>query len=165
MTTKQETMIPAKIASISIKTLGYTAKEIRKLVEDTNEVQLLARIGGVVLESFSGESKNGQWTGFKGIFTVVNRDNKAFSATVAYLPTSLTKKIIEQLNQGIAEVEFIADISVSASDKVASGYAYLCEPLMSEIGAKKAETIAQRVLAGRMPISNQLENKGAKKAS
>lgn len=142
-----------KLPSISIKTVGYSAKELRKLVEETNEAIFIARIGGVVAEAFSGMSKNGEWTGFKGIFTLATKDGDAYSSTTCFLPGNITKKLVDQLSQGVVEIEFLADISVAASEKVAAGYAFMCEPLLSDDAGKKAQLISDRVLNSKLPLA------------
>jgi hypothetical protein len=148
-----------KVASISIKTAGYSAKDIRNLVSGSatkGETHFLARVGGVVVESFGGESKNGHWDGFKGIFTLINKDGKAFSSTTIFLPLNITKGLMEKLSHGRVEVSFMADIFVVESDKVASGYGYICESVASEEAEKIASTIADRVIGGKLPTTLKL---------
>lgn len=142
----------SRVPSISIKTVGYNAKELRKLVDGSKESIFLARVGGVVGESFTGESKNGEWTGLKGLFTIINKDEVAFASSIAFLPANITKKIVDQLTQGVVEVEFMCDIFVAETDKNASGYSYIVEPVMSDEAAKKAQTISSRVLASKLPL-------------
>lgn len=152
----------SRLPSISMKTAGYSAKELRKLVEGNAEVQFLARIGGVVVEAFTGESKNGEWTGLKGMFTLINRDNKAFSSTVAFLPSNITNRIADQLNQGVIEVQFLVDINITETEKNAAGYAFMAESVLSDDAAKKMETITSRVLTSKLP--SQLKIAGKKSA-
>lgn len=140
-----------KIPSISTKTIGYSAKEIRKLVDGKQEQVFLARFGGVVLEAFAGSSKHGDWTGFKGIFACATRDETTFTSSVIFLPANVTKKVMDQLSQGVVEVEFKADIYVVESDKNASGYAFMCEPVLSEEANRKAEAVTSIVLKGKLP--------------
>ena len=134
------------IGSISTKNVGYSAREIRKLVEGNQEVHFLARLGGVALEHFQGTSKHGEWYGFRGIFTIVNRDGKAYSSSVCYLPKNITMRLLEQFKLGVIEVQFMVDIKAIASDKNASGYAFNVDVPASEDALKKAEAISSRVI-------------------
>lgn len=135
-----------KVASISTKSIGFSSKEIRKIVEDSNEVHLLARIGGVALDFFTGTSKHGEWQGFKGIFTLVTRDGRTFTSSVVYLPKNITDKLYSQMQQGVVEVSFLVDINVTASDKNASGYAFNVDAVRSEAAEQKAKTISDTVI-------------------
>lgn len=150
---KEENNTPSKIASISIKTLGFNAKEIRKLVDDNKEMQFLARIGGVVVESFTGESKHGDYIGFKGIFTCINRNKEIYTSTLAFLPGNIAKKLAEALGQGVIEVEFTTDVFVTETNKNASGYSYICEPVLSDDAKRKADSISARVIGSKLPLA------------
>lgn len=164
MASKEENAAPLKVASISVKTVGYSPKELRKLVDGNPGAHFVARVGGVAAESFSGTNKNGEWHGFKGIFTLINRDKQAFTSTAVYLPANITKKLLDQLANGVVEVEFLADIYVQESDKVASGYGFICEPVMGEAGVKKAAAISERVLGSNLPKSLALAAPSKKSA-
>lgn len=153
-----------KVSKLSIKSAGYTAKDIRKIVEGNPGTHFLARVGGVAIDHFSGESQHGAWVGFKGVFTLINRDGKAFTSSVAHFPQNVSKKLEEAFAQGVVEVDVLVDVYVEESTKVATGYAYICEPVASDAAMKKAEGIAQRVLNSKLP--NQLAiADGSKKKS
>ena len=154
-----------RVPKISVKTCGFSAKELRKLVDGVNGTVFLLRIGGVAVEAFTGESSTGEWTGLRGLFTAVNKDGGAFHSTVAFLPASVTKKIADQLAQGVVEVEFAADIYISETDKNASGYSYQAEPILSENAAKKSEMISQRILGLKLPNALAITDKSKKKTA
>ena len=85
------------LASISFKDLGFTAKEIRKLVEDKKEAVFIARVGGVAMEFFNGESKHGEYTGFKGLFFAITKDGEEYQSKTIFLPSNISRKLREQM--------------------------------------------------------------------
>lgn len=140
-----------RVPQINLKILGYNAKELRKMVDGVKEQVFLAQVGGVVAEVFVGTSKHGEWTGLRGLFAMRDKDGQTYHSTTAFLPTNIVKKITDRMAQGEVEIEFAAEIFVVESEKNASGYAYICEPIMSELAAKKAEAITQRLLIAPLP--------------
>lgn len=142
---------PVKLPSLSTKTMGFTAKELRKIVDGKPGAQFLFRVGGIVVEKFTGESKQGAWEAIKGIFTALAYDSKAYQSTVAFLPGSAIKKIADQLDQGVLEVQFLYDIYVTESEKSGVGYSYMIEPVLSDDAVKKMESLSSRVLGGKLP--------------
>ena len=139
-----------------MKTLGFTAKQIRKIVEDNNGAQFLGRIGGLGVSYFTGENANGEWIGFKGRFVAVNKDNQAFESGVAFLPAAVANTMREMLDQGVVEVEIQVDVHAEESDKNASGYAYLCEPVLSERANDQLEKLKKSIFKD-LPLA--IENK------
>ena len=139
------------IKSISTKNIGFSAKTIRALVEDNNEVHFLARIGGVAIEQFTGTTKHGEYHGYKGVFSIVNRDGVKFTSTVLFPPANIAKKLADMFSQGEAEISFMFDINVSSSDKNASGYAFMVDVPASEEALKKAAKISETVFGSRLP--------------
>jgi len=152
-----------KLKDISTKNLGYGAKELRKVTEDAGGAVFLYRVGGIVLEQFSGEGKTGDWTGFKGRFFAANKDGEKFESTVAYFPATITTRLKEQFSRGEVEIEIKADVFVIETDKVATGYAYMCEPVLTETTDNRAQQLAKELLGGKLPTSLQLEDKSSKK--
>lgn len=157
------------IASISSKTLGYTAKAIRKLVEDSKgETVFLARVGGIVESHFIGESKNGEWVGFKGQFIAVTKDNEQITAKVAFFPAGIANQLRQKLEQGLVECEVKADIYAVETDKNASGYAYMCEPVITQEAMDKFARLTASVGSAPLPQlsnnSNQAKIEAPKKA-
>lgn len=152
-----------KIPSISTKSLGYSAKELRKLVDGVKGAVFLARVGGIVSSHFIGESKNGEWVGFKGRFFAMTKDNEGYDSSVIFLPANIANNLRAQLEKGVVELEVKADIFVVETDKNASGYAYMCEPVLSESADRRSEELAKQVFSGKLPTSLQLEDKTAKK--
>lgn len=140
-----------KIPSISMKSLGFNAKELRKLCEDKKEAVFVARIGGIASQFFTGESKFGDWVGFKGDFSCVTHEKEVLEASTAFLPSTIANALVERLKQGEVEIEVIADIFVIETDKNASGYAYMCEPVMSESADRRKQEINKRLLAAKLP--------------
>jgi len=151
-----------KLTQISIKSLGYSAKDVRTMVEDKGEAVFVGRIGGIAADVMSGESKHGQWHGFKGTFLAVNKDGHQFTAPAAFFPMQVTNKLLEQFSHGCVEVDVKADIYAIETDKNASGYAYMCEPIMSVESKNKMEKL-QGELFTNVPL--QIENKAGKKAA
>lgn len=154
-----------KIASISMKTLGYSAKQIRKMVEEKpGQMVRIARIGGLALEYFTGESNYGEWLGFKGSFYLETEKGDKFHSAVAFLPTNVAKKLREQFDHGVVEVIVNPiDIFVQETDKNASGYAYVCELVASAEALNKVEKMALLVFSA--PKNAQIENKTSKKGA
>jgi hypothetical protein len=152
-----------KIPSISAKTLGYSAKDLRKLVDGVQGAVFIARVGGIAASHFIGESKYGEWVGFKGRFFAMTKDKDSFDSSVIFLPANIANNLRDQLEKGVVEVEIKADIYVVETDKNASGYAYMCEPVMSESSDRRSEELAKQVFGGKLPTSLQLEDKTAKK--
>jgi hypothetical protein len=142
-----------QLKTLSTKDLGYTAKEIRKLVEDKgSEKVFIARIGGVATGTIKGESKHGDWVGFKGLFFAVNAKNERFSSETAFLPSNLAKDLDAQFEVGVLQINLpSADIFVVESDKNASGYAYHCGYTMTEEHIKRADAIAASVFNTKLP--------------
>ena len=150
-----------KVSQISMKALGYTPKEVRSLVDGKNEAIFLGRIGGVAVETFNGEGKHGQWHGFKGSFIGVNEKGEQYSANAAFFPTNITNKLLEQFENGLVEIDVKADVYGIATDKNASGYAYMCEPVMSVETCTKIEKM-QAELFSDLPVRLAIENNPAK---
>lgn len=151
-----------KLDTISIKKVGYSKKELRALTEKSNEAVFVARVGGVVAEKFHGEGQHGEWTGFKGIFSLINEKGEKYQAMTAFLPANITARIVEQLNQGVVDVQFTADIFVVPSDKSGTDYAYMCEPVLSEEAEKKMHKISDSVFGGKLPSAKALPAPKAK---
>lgn len=151
------------LRTLSTKDLGFTAKEIRKLVEGKgNEKVFIARIGGVAKEMFTGESKHGEFIGFKGLFFAVNRNNERFTSEAAFFPKNLQDKLAAGFGPGVLEIEVpAADICVVESEKNASGYAYMCNFTMDDNAIKKADAIANNIFNSKLPL---IENKSATKS-
>lgn len=155
-----------KLQSISMKTLGYTAKEIRKMVDGKEGAQFLARIGGIVASHFIGESTHGEFIGFKGVFQSVKPDGSSAAASLIYLPANVANALRAKLEQGEIEIEVFADIYAIETTKNASGYAYICEPVLSDSADKRMQQIAIKLLDAKLPTQLQLAGpvKAAKKA-
>jgi hypothetical protein len=141
-----------KLAAINFKDLGFSAKEIRKLIEDKKEAVFLARIGGIAMEYFTGESKNGEFTGFKGQFLAITKDGNQYSASTVFFPVSIATKLREQMDSGVTEIEVKADVYATETDKNASGYAYLCEPVMTSEAAEKMAKLQKSILGTALPV-------------
>jgi len=152
-----------KLAAINFKDLGFSAKEIRKLIEDKKEAVFLARIGGIAMEYFTGESKNGEWVGFKGQFLAVTKDGEQYSASTVFLPVTVANKLREQMDSGVTEIEVKADVYATETDKNASGYAYLCEPVMTSEAAEKMAKLQKSILGTALPVQLALAAPDAKK--
>lgn len=145
-----------KIKAISMKNLGYSAKEIRKLVEDKKGSVFLGRISGVVANYFSGESKNGEFTGFRGAFAAVNAAGEVYESGTAFFPAGVANDLKKQLEQGVIEIEVTADVYAEESDKNASGYAYICEPVLS---AEKQDRMSKMKANLTKGLPTMLEDK------
>lgn len=156
-----------QLKTISTKDLGYTAREIRKLVDGKGaEKVFIARLGGVVTGLFAGTSKHGDWTGFKGLFFAVNAKGEKFQADTAFLPTNLAKDIQEQWNSGVVQIQLPpCDICVTESDKNASGYAFICGYTMTEDHIKRADAIANSVFNTKLPTLEAPKPEKAGKAA
>ena len=125
----------------------------------------LARIAGIVSSHWVGEGANGEYVGFKGKFFAKNSRNEMFEAAVAYFPTAVAKTLREQLEQGVVEIEVKVDVYAVETDKNASGYAYLCEPVLSESADKRSEELAKMTFAGKLPTQLALTNSSKKKTA
>lgn len=141
------------LKTLSTKDLGYSAKAVRALVDGKGaEKVFLARIGGVVTEIFTGESKHGEFSGVKGLFFAVNAAGERFTSDTAFLPTNLMSKVKEGFSEGVLQIDLPpADIFAVESDKNASGYAYLCNFTMTDEHVKKADTIANSIFNTKLP--------------
>lgn len=119
---------------INMKSLGYNAKVIRALIDGRTEDDdplWLGRINGIATEFFTGESENGEWVGFRGDFVAVNKDGAQKEGRSAFFPLAVGARLHELMKLGQTDIEVKVDIYVVPSDK-AVGYAYICEPVMSE---------------------------------
>lgn len=156
-----------KVASLSIKSLGYTAKTLRKIVdENAGQATFIGRMTGVAVEMFQGESSNGDYVGFRGSFAAINKEGEIQEASTAFFPSSISNRLKEVLSNGTTEVEINADIYVSENEKSASGYAYVCEPVLSDITKAKSEKL-KGALTHNLPIQLALayDNKDTAKKS
>lgn len=151
-----------KLASISPKTLGFSAKEIRKIVEDKGQAVFIARVCGVAASYFTGESSNGEYIGFKGSFAATTLHGEILESGVAFFPATIAKPLRDAFENGQTEIEVMADIFAQESEKNASGYAYICEPVLSDLSRQKAENLKNRLLQN-LPIA--IEDKTAEKAT
>ena len=154
-----------KLASLSMKTLGFTAKSIRKMVEDKGEAVFLGRIAGVAGSFFTGESANGEYTGFKGQFAAVNKDGEQFEAAVCFVPAQIANPLRTAFEAGSTELELLADVYAIETDKNASGYAYLCEPVLSDKSNERLKQM-KAALTNNLPkqIAAPVEEKTEAKA-
>lgn len=154
-----------KLKQISMKELGYSAKEIRNLVEDKGEAVFLARIGGVAVETFKGEGIHGEWNGFKGEFIAANQKGEKFASSVAFFPANIANQLLDQFEHGVVEVEVKADVYAIESDKNASGYGYMCEPVIDAKTKSRVEQM-QGSLFKDLPLAiedkTQMPAKGKK---
>lgn len=151
-----------KLNSISMREIGYSAKELRNMTEDKGEAVFIARIGGVAVENIKGEGKHGEWNGFKGTFIAANNKGEQFQAKVAFFPANITNNLLEQFAHGVLEVEVKADVYAIETDKNASGYAYMCEPVIDARTKSRVQEL-QSELFNDLPL--QLENKAKGKAA
>lgn len=156
-------MTASKAQSISMRQLGYTAKSIRKLCEDAGEAVFIARVAGIVSEHFTGENNYGEWVGFRGRFMAVTRDGEKYESATAFLPAAVTNPLRENLEHGAVEIEVGADIYAQESDANASGYAYVCDPMISDKGKEKIQKLEAQMTED-LPEVAQIESqsKGGK---
>lgn len=153
------------VASISANTIGFTAKNIRRLVDEKgNEKQFLYRVGGVVEQLITGEGKHGTWYGFKGQFFAATPD-KAFESTTIFLPSTLANPIVEQLQQGVTGIEFKGDVFAIETEKNASGYAFLAEPVITATAKEKFTKLQKSVLGEPLPLLAAPDKEEKKKSA
>lgn len=153
------------LKSIATKSLGYSAKEVRKFVDGKgDEPVFLARIGGIASTYFTGESKNGEFVGFKGAFLAQTRDGGMYESKTCYLPAQVSKDLRDRLSVGEVEIRVEVDVFAVESDKNASGYAYLCEPVMSEAADNRIKELAKTIF-GKLPIAIEDKSKAKTKAA
>lgn len=133
------------ISAISISKLGFTAKELRKLVEGEGGSVFIARISGVAAKLFSGNGKHGQWVGFEGDFIAANGKEDIFSSPIAFLPTNVSKGLKELIEQGQVEVPVNVDVYVEESEKSASGYRYICRPILSDESRQRMDKLKNAI--------------------
>lgn len=145
-----------KVRQISTKTPGYTAKEIRKRVDGKAEMIFLMRVGGVAGGAFGGQTKLGPWVGFKGIFFMLDAEGNRYSANTAFLPATVQKKLEADFAAGVVEVGFKYDIFATETDKNASGYAFICEPVMGADAERIANGLGELVFKGKIPAAQKL---------
>ncbi len=140
-----------KLRSLSMKNLGFSAKELRKLVDGKKEAVFLARIAGIAVETFVAESQHGESVGFKGEFVAITCNGDQFTSNTAFLPANVATKLAKQFEQGVVEVEIKADVYVSESEKSASGYGYICEPVMSAEQQSRLQKLATETFGAKLP--------------
>jgi hypothetical protein len=136
------------ISAISINKLGYTPKELRNLVENEGGSVFIARIIGVAARIYSGKSKHGVWIGFEGDFSAANGKEEVFTSGAAYLPSGVAKGLKELLEAGQVEVPINVDVYVEESEKSASGYRYICRPILSEESQTRMNKLRDTLLKG-----------------
>jgi hypothetical protein len=136
------------VSAISIKKLGYTPKELRALVEKDKGCTFIARIIGTAASVYTGKSKHGAWLGFEGTFSAANGKEEIFSAPAAYLPSNVATKLKELLDAGQVEVPVAVDVYVEESEKSASGYRYICRPILSAESQARMEKMQKALLVG-----------------
>lgn len=103
----------------------------------------LMHVAGIVDSYFTKEGKYGENTGLKGDFVSVNAiTGEKFASSCAFLPSQITDNIVDQLKEGVIEIEFTASIVLVESDKNDKGYAYVAEaPKTEERKAKAAHLV------------------------
>lgn len=145
------------ISVISINKLGYTPKELRSLVEGEGGAAFIARIIGVAAKVYTGQSKYGAWMGFEGDFSAANGKEEVFTSGAAYLPNNVAKGLKELLDAGQVEVPVNVDVFVEESDKSASGYRYICRPILSEESQQRMNKLRNALLVnlpqGKLALS------------
>lgn len=142
-----------KLPQINSKVLGFTAKEIRKIVESKPGSHFLYRVGGVVAGYFTGETGNGEWTGFRGLFVAQKSDGTVYEANAAFFPAQIAAQLRERLEAGGEEIEVSADIFAAESDKNAAGFSYMCEPIISDTGRAKLDKLKGKLTGQALPIA------------
>lgn len=141
-----------EIASLSTANLGYSAKSLRKLTEDKGaEKNFLYRVAGVVDSIITGEGKHGSWVGFKGQFVAVMPNGDVFKSNAAFLPATIAKGVEERLSHGEVDIEFKGDVFAVETDKNASGYAFLCDPVITAVARDKFDKLTAAISGEPMP--------------
>lgn len=146
---------------ISTKTVFGGKADIQELVlAKKDEPQFLYRIVGAITGYVTGESKfkrvdteTGEvtpqtWTKFAGDFVAINRKNQQFEAVICFLPDYIGGPI----KAGIAaepgnEVQIGFDIYTMFSDKSATSYEFIAQPMRSSDEPSRVEKMLENMPA------------------
>lgn len=119
----------------------------------------LMYVTGIVDASFVHNSTYGENVGLKGDFVAVNaQTGEKFASKAAFLPAQVTEQVIQQLEQGVIEIEFKTAIALMETDKNTAGYTYVAEAPQTEERKAKAAHLLE--VAGDFPLA--IENKSGK---
>lgn len=115
------------LKKITIKTLGFGVKDIRKLAESgKGEPMTVARIFGRASGTKTGESDNGPWTSLSGQFKAVNAvDGKEYMSGNLFMPDVAMDLVAPALaGEGDPVVDVALDILVVEDESSVVGYQY-----------------------------------------
>lgn len=144
------------IKSITVKSVFGTPKK-------ENIGETLMYVTGIVDSKFTHTTQYGENVGLKGDFIGINaKTGEKFSSSAAFLPAQITEQILDQLNQGVIEIEFKTAVNLVESDKNAQGYTYVAEAPQTE--ARKAKAALLLDNASEFPLaieSKKANNKNA----
>ena len=134
------------LAAISMKTMGYTPKQLRSLVENQKGAVFIGRIKGFSTSFFTGLSKHGEWVGFKGDFVAVNKDGEIFDGGTLFAPAEISRPLTERHKSGADQVLVEADIYAQENEDSAVGYIYVCKPILTDENKGKMERMKSTLL-------------------
>lgn len=147
---------------INTKSVFGGKADIQELVlKDKEEAQFLYRIVGEITGFVEGESKfqrvdteTGEvsaqkWTKFAGDFIAINRKGQSFEAVITFLPEYIGGPIKAAIaaDQGNA-VQIGFDIYASFSEKSATSYEFIAQPLQGEDSKAKQMAASMPALPG-----------------
>jgi hypothetical protein len=121
------------LKKITPKTLGYDKKAIVSLLEKVadGESVPLYKVAGSVTGMTAGTSTYGDWLKFKGEFSVILADGRAFDSNSALFPAFLTDRLAPVVKGANGDaVEFAFSIFAKRRDDLAIGYEYTARSLV-----------------------------------
>jgi len=162
---------------ISTKSVFGNKADIQKLVLDNQkEPQFLYRVWGVMTGYVTGQSKftrtdpetgevsNVEWTKFAGDFAAANNRGQLFESAICFIPDYVSGPLRQGLEseQG-TEVQFGFDIFAVYSEKSATSYEFVAQPLRDNSVENRLTAMANNMPAlpngAKLPA---LENKKQK---
>lgn len=159
---------------ISTKTVFGNKADIQKLVLDNQkEPQFLYRLVGEITGYVTGDSKftrtdpetgevtTQQWTKFAGDFVAINRDERQFESVICFIPDYVGGPIRQAIiNEPGNAVQIGFDIYAMYSEKSATSYEFVAQPLRGAGEMSKVETMVQNMPAlPTAPKQKQLKGK------
>jgi len=133
---------------INTKSVFGNKADIQTLVlpeENRKEPQFLFRVFGQITGYIQGPSKferkdeetgeltRGTWTKFAGDFVAINRNGRSFESVICFLPDYVGGPMMQGIKDAPGNaVEFAFDIFASYSEKSATSYEFIAQPLRNE---------------------------------
>lgn len=149
---------------INTKSVFGSKADVQTLVlpeENRKTPQFLFRVMGQITgyvqgpskfkrtDAETGEVSEQMWTKFAGDFYAVNRDGREYESAICFLPDYVGGPMMQAIkdDQEHNAVDFAFDIYAAYSDKSATSYEFIAQPLRRDTGPSAIERMQENLPA------------------